>query len=46
MYLNEERQRIHELAGKYGLENNVKVKHLQLIQVGRGPEDADPSSLK
>jgi len=25
MYLNAERQRIHEMAEKYGLVNNVKV---------------------
>ena len=28
MYLNSERQRIHDLAEKYGLENNVKFANL------------------
>ena len=34
MYLNQERQRIHDMAAKYGLVNNVKVPQLQLIQGG------------
>jgi len=34
MYLNQERMRIHDMAAKYGLVNNVQVKQLQLIQGG------------
>jgi len=34
MYLNEERLRIHEMAQKYGLVNNVKVETLKLIETG------------
>lgn len=30
--LNADRQRVHEIAAKYGLKNNVKVNHLGLIQ--------------
>lgn len=35
--LNLDRQRIHELAAKYGIENKVRVQHLQLIQIGGRP---------
>lgn len=31
LYLNEQRIRIHELASKYGLVNNVKIATLRLI---------------
>ena len=42
MYLNQERMRIHDIAQKYGLVNNVKVVQLQLIQGAsdmNGPPD-------
>jgi len=41
MQLNLERQRIHDLAAKYGIQNNVKVQQLQLIQIGGRPPNPD-----
>ena len=46
MQLNQDRQRIHDLAAKYGLENNVKVQHLQLIQIGGRPPAEDGAPRK
>ena len=36
MKLNQDRQRVHEIAAKYGIKNNVKVAQLQLIAGANG----------
>lgn len=36
MKLNQDRQRVHEIAAKYGIKNNVKVPQLSLIVNANG----------
>ena len=46
MYLNAERQRIHDIAAKYGLVNNSQVHNLQLIKGPGFNEESGKDNLQ